>query len=246
MTIRIGTSGWSYAHWKGGFYPEQLAQSRWFGFYAEHFNSVEVNATFYRMFKDSTYLKWRDLAPQDFRYVLKVPRLISHRHKLHEVEGLIAEFCRSAGLLGNRLGLLLLQLPPNMPCKPERLAAVLDAFETPSRVAVEFRDERWLTDEIFSLLENRGAIYCNPDYPQHPLTGILTGQDGYLRLHGRRNWYTDDYDHEALHAIAQTAQQMQQQGAKEIYIFFNNDYTANAPRNAAELMRILHVTQPDA
>ena len=127
MTIRIGTSGWSYEHWKDRFYPAQLAKHRWFEFYAKQFDTVEVNATYYRMFKDSTYRKWREQAPEDFRYVLNVPLLISHRHKQHDVEGLITEFCRSARLLRNKLGLLLLQLPPDMTCMPERIATALDA-----------------------------------------------------------------------------------------------------------------------
>lgn len=239
MTFHVGTSGWSYEHWKGGFYPEGLTKHRWFDFYAERFDSVEVNATFYRRFKDSTYRKWRDQAPDGFRYVLKVPRLISHRHKLHDVGQLIAEFNRSVHLLGSKLGMLLLQLPPNMPYLPQRLDAALQAFSAPSLVAVEFRDERWLTEEIFSLLRKLGANYCNPEYPQHELTDIVTGNAGYLRLHGRKAWYTDDYTHEALCSIAQTAHRMQRQGAQEIYIFFNNDFEAHAPHNAAALIRLL-------
>ncbi len=239
MTIRVGTSGWSYDHWRGGFYPETLAKSRWFDFYAERFNTVEVNATFYRRFADSTYRKWDERAPQDFRYVLKVPRLISHRRKLHDVTGLIAEFTRSTSLLGHKLGLLLLQLPPNMPYKPERLDAALQAFGSPSQVAVEFRDEYWMCEEVFALLRSRGANYCNPDDPDHALSDIVTGDSGYLRLHGRRNWYADNYTDEELRAIAETARRMRQRGAKELYIFFNNDYAAYAPGNAAALSRLV-------
>jgi uncharacterized protein YecE (DUF72 family) len=245
MSIRVGTSGWSYDHWKGLFYPDQLAKSRWFGFYAEHFNTVEVNATFYRRFKDSTYERWRDRAPEGFRYVLKVPRLISHRHRLHDVAELIAEFNRSAQLLGKRLGLLLLQLPPNLPYQPERLDAALHAFASPSLVAVEFRDERWLTEETFSLLRNLGANYCNPDHPDHELTAILTGDVGYLRLHGRRAWYADNYTQEELSSMVETVRKMRQQGAKEVYIFFNNDYAAYAPHNASALSQLLRHAQQE-
>jgi uncharacterized protein YecE (DUF72 family) len=243
MSILVGTSGWSCDHWKGVFYPEQLAKSRWFDFYAEQFNSVEVNATFYRSFKDSTYERWRERAPEGFRYVLKVPRLISHRHRLHDVAELITEFNRSAQLLDNTLGLLLLQLPPNLPYQPERLDAALAAFATPSLVAVEFRDERWLTEEIFSLLKKRGANYCNPDYPHHELTATLTGDTGYLRLHGRREWYADNYTEEELSSIAETARKLRQQGAKEVYIFFNNDYAGYAPHNASALSQRLRSAQ---
>jgi uncharacterized protein YecE (DUF72 family) len=239
MTIRVGTSGWSYDHWRGGFYPDRLAKNRWFEFYAEHFNTVEVNATFYRRFKDTTYHNWRDRAPNDFRYVLKVPRLISHRHRLHDTTELIADFTRSARLLENRLGLLLLQLPPNLPYQPQLLDTALHDFESPSLVAVEFRDEHWLTEEIFTLLRQRGVNYCNPDHPQHALTDIITGGTGYLRLHGRRSWYADNYSQEELHSVAETARKMEQQGVKEVFIFFNNDYAAYAPHNASALTQLL-------
>jgi uncharacterized protein YecE (DUF72 family) len=239
MTIHVGTSGWSYGHWRGGFYPEKLAKTRWFDFYAEHFNAVEVNATFYRRFNDSTYRKWLDRAPENFRYVLKVPRLISHRDKLHDVVGLITEFTRSASLLSHKLGLLLLQLPPDMPYEPERLDNALQAFESPSLLAVEFRNERWMCEEILAMLRTRGVNYCNPDDPDHALSDIVTGDTGYLRLHGRRAWYADRYTDEELRDIAETARRMLQQGAKEVYVFFNNDYAAYAPDNAAALSRLV-------
>jgi uncharacterized protein YecE (DUF72 family) len=239
MTIRVGTSGWSYDHWRGDFYPDGLAKNRWFDFYAARFNTVEVNSTFYRSFKDSTYQNWRNRAPKDFRYVLKVPRLISHRHRLCDTSALIAEFTRSAHLLGNRLGLLLLQLPPNLPYQPQLLDAALHDFIPPSLVAVEFRDEKWLTEEIFALLRQRGANYCNPDHPQHPLTNIVTGDTGYLRLHGRRTWYADNYSQEALCAVAETVHKLEQQGAKEVFVFFNNDYAAYAPHNASALSQLV-------
>ncbi len=239
MAIRVGTSGWSYDHWRGGFYPEKLAKGRWFDFYAQQFNTVEVNATFYRRFKDSTYRKWFDRAPEHFRYVLKVPRLISHSHRLHGVSALIAEFTRSASLLNHKLGLMLLQLPPNMPYEPDRLDSALQAFESPWLVAVEFRDEYWMCEEVFALLRARGANYCNPDDPDHALSDIVTGDSGYLRLHGHRVWYADHYTDEELHAIAETARRMLDQGAKEVYVFFNNDYAAYAPDNAASLSRLV-------
>lgn len=158
MTIHIGTSGWSYDHWRGVFYPEKLPKNSWFNFYAEQFNTVEVNATFYCRFTDSIYRKWHVRAPENFRYVLKVPRLISHRHKLHDVAG---------------------------------------------------------------------------------LSDILTGDTGYLRLHGRRAWYADRHTEAELRGITDTARRMLQQGAREVYIFFNNDYGAYAPDNAAALSRLV-------
>ncbi len=239
MEIHIGTSGWSYGHWKGRFYPEKLAKSHWFHFYAKHFNTVEINATFYRRFQDKIYHKWREQAPDGFLYVLKVPRLISHQHQLNNVAALITEFCRTSRLLEEKLGLLLLQLPPKMAYKPERLNAALCAFDNPSLVTVEFRAQCWLTDEVFAILEKTGANYCNPDYPEHELTAIVTGDYGYLRLHGRRQWYADNYHATELKLIADTAKKMEADGAKEVFIFFNNDYEAFAPANAIALLQLI-------
>ena len=239
MSIRVGTSGWSYDHWKGRFYPEGLAKSHWFHFYAQHFNTVEVNATFYRRFADKTYHKWREQAPDGFRYVLKTPRLITHRYQLNNVTELISDFSRSCHLLEEKLGLILLQLPPNMPYNPERLSTALHYFDNPSLVVVEFRHQQWLTQETFTLLGKLGANYCNPDSPDHQLTGLLTGKHGYLRLHGRRQWYADKYNHRELQSIAETARQLQDQGAKEVFIFFNNDFEGYAPENAADLLQLL-------
>ena len=146
-TVRVGTSGWSYPHWKAVFYPEGLARARWFEFYSRTFSTVEVNATFYRFFKESTYCKWRDTAPEGFRYVLKVPRVITHRKFLAGVDEDIRRFCASAAILEHTLGLLLLQLAPQTPYDPDRLGRALRAFEDPSRVAVEFRHKRWLNEQ---------------------------------------------------------------------------------------------------
>jgi len=118
----IGTSGWRY------FYPKNYPKTRWFDYYAEHFHTVEVNATFYRRFKDETYQKWYNISPEDFRYVLKAPQFITHRKYLKDVIESIREFERSAKLLKNKLGLILLQRPPNMPYDLDRLAKALKAF----------------------------------------------------------------------------------------------------------------------
>lgn len=235
----IGTSGWSYAHWKGIFYPEGLPRSRWFEYYAARFPTVEVNATFYRRFRDETYRKWYDKAPPGFTYVLKAPRLITHRKYLSGVNEEIRDFYRSASLLRDRLGLILLQLAPATPYEPERLRSALLAFGRPDRVAVEFRHERWLTDEVRQLLRQLGAVFCNADSPVTPLSHWVTGEAAYLRLHGRSQWYTHDYSDEELIGIAGHARAMATAGAQRVYIFFNNDTNGYAPKNAQSLAEIL-------
>ncbi len=238
-TFFIGTSGWNYPHWAGVFYPEGTAKSRWFDFYATRFSAVEVNATFYRRFQDSTYQKWRERAPQGFRYVLKAPRLITHRKYLESVEPDIQEFCRSASLLGDRLGLILLQLAPSTPYQPERLRKALRAFEDPRRVAVEFRHRRWLTEETRAILHSAGSAFCAADSPRMKLLDWVTSESAYIRLHGRTHWYSHNYSKKELEEIALLARQMLSEGAQTVYIFFNNDFEGHAPKNARSLRKML-------
>jgi uncharacterized protein YecE (DUF72 family) len=237
--IYIGTSGWIYEHWRGLFYPADLPQKRWFDYYTTCFSAVEINATFYRTFKDQTYLNWREKAPPGFRYVLKAPRLITHRKYLEDVEAEITRFWQSASLLGERLGLILLQLAPATPYDPERLRKALRAFEDPGRVAVEFRRREWFNEEIYQLLREVGAVFCNADSPKTALNDWLTSETAYLRLHGRKRWYSYNYSPEELSQIAALVQEMIHKGAHAVYVFFNNDFEGYAPQNALTLMHLL-------
>lgn len=235
----IGTSGWTYPSWKGHFYPEDLPQRRWFEYYTVQFPAVEVNATFYRRFKDTTYLNWRERAPEGFRYVLKAPRPITHRKYLAGVEEDVAEFWRSASLLEDRLGLILLQLAPRTPYDPACLKGALLAFADPKKVAVEFRHDRWLTEETRNILEETGSVFCTADSPKNRLMDWLTSDAGYIRLHGRKKWYSYDYSREELREIAALARILAKRGAQTVYIFFNNDAGGYAPKNALALKQML-------
>lgn len=237
--VFIGTSGWTYDHWRGVFYPEDLAKAKWFSYYASRFNAVEINATFYRTFKDQTFINWCNKAPQGFRYVLKAPKLITHRKYLENVAEDIHSFERSAQLLGDKLGLILLQLAPGTPYDLLRLRKALSAFSDPRKIAIEFRHKKWMTEEILQLLREFEVTYCNPDSPRSRLSEFLTSPCGYLRLHGRKHWYSYDYSRQELHEIAETVQNLAAMGAENIYVFFNNDFEGFAPRNASLLAQIL-------
>lgn len=238
-TYFIGTSGWTYDHWRGDFYPQELTKSRWFDFYAEHFNAVEINATFYRSFQDTTYLKWKERSPQGFGYVLKAPKIISHFKLLREVEPDIQAFCTSAALLGGKFQMILLQAAPNLPYDLGLVRSALLAFPDPNRVAVEFRDKRWFNQDVEDLLSSVGAAFCNVDSPRQNLTQILTSDRAYLRLHGHEHWYSSNYSDKDLHKIAAIAYRLVDSGAKHVYIFFNNDFGGYAPANALALKNLL-------
>jgi uncharacterized protein YecE (DUF72 family) len=235
----VGTSGWTYDHWKGCFYPEGLPKSRWFDFYASRFPAVEVNATFYRAFKDQTYLNWRKRAPQGFGYVLKAPRIITHRKYLLDVKDDIKVFCRSSALLEDRFEMILLQVAPGTPYDLERLKKALMAFPDPGRVAVEFRNPHWLGPEMETLLRAVGTTFCNVDSPRQKLTDILTSDRAYLRLHGGTHWYSYNYSNGELEEIADLARKLADRGASRVYVFFNNDFEGYAPANAMTLLKML-------
>jgi len=200
---------------------------------------VEINATFYRTFKDQTFINWRNKAPQGFRYVLKAPRLITHRKYLENVADDIQAFDRSASLLEDKLGLILLQLAQGTPYDIERLRTACLAFNNPQKIAIEFRHKRWLTDETFSLLKELGVTFCNPDSPRGSLSEYVTSPNGYISLHGRKQWYSYNYSNEELQEIANTVQRMNSAGIDTVYIFFNNDFEGYAPKNAQYLANIL-------
>jgi uncharacterized protein YecE (DUF72 family) len=235
----IGTSGWTYDHWKGCFYPEKLPKNRWFDYYASHFSAVEVNATFYRSFTDQTYLKWKAKAPQDFGYVLKAPQTITHRKYLVDVEEDINVFSQSSALLEDCLEMILLQVAPGTTYDLDRLGKALLAFPDPRKVAVEFRHPQWDNTETERLLKETGATLCLVDSPHHQLNSVLTSDRAYLRLHGRKHWYSYNYSMAELTEIAELAREFVAQGIKEVYIFFNNDFEGYAPANALTLRAIL-------
>jgi len=239
VTFFVGTSGWTYDHWKGRFYPENLPKKGWFDYYAKEFQAVEVNATFYRPFKDQTYQNWRERAPQGFGYVLKAPKLITHRKYLIDVEADIQAFYRSCALLQDKFEMILLQVAPNMPIDPGRLQNALQAFPDPSRVAVEFRRPEWQNPDTLQLLRAAGATICNVDSPQQKLGGQLTSERAYIRLHGRKHWYAYNYSPDELSEIAALARELRRRGANKVYIFFNNDFEGYAPANALALVELL-------
>jgi len=238
--IYCGTSGWSYQDWKGKFYPEKLSQAKWFGHYAQTFNSVEVNATFYRWFEEKTYQNWQQKAPEGFKYVIKLPRGITHQKLLKEIEDYAERFEGLVAHLGNKLGMLLMQLPPKMPYNPERIDKALSAFKHPEKLAVEFRSAEFFTEEISDILKKHGATFCIVDSPDIKPIPALTSKTAYLRFHGHTEWYKDSYSPEQLENFKEICQNLIEQGAEKLYLFFNNNIGGHAPFNAQDMMNLTY------
>ncbi len=187
MNTWIGTSGFQYAEWKGNFYPEDLAASKMLPFYAERLATTEINYTFRRIPSATTIENWKKLTPENFRFALKAPQKITHFAKLRDCQDTLAYFFRIISQLGDRLGPVLFQLPPNF----KKDAEVLSSFlrELPAmRAAFEFRHESWLDETIFALLRERNVALCIAETEKLTAPTVVTADYGYLRL--RREDYT--------------------------------------------------------
>lgn len=235
----IGTSGWNYAGWRTIFYPEALPKKRWLEYYASQFNTLEINATFYRYFKAETFVNWKIAVPDHFHFIIKVHRLITHRKYLHETDSLIKDFHKKVVLLGEKLSLILLQLPPRMPYDLNRLEQALKAFPRSHPIAVEFRNQKWLTRETLQLLQHHQAVFCNSESPTSKLLDWVTTDIGYIRLHGKTKWYDYNYTKKDLLTLIDHCEKMQAHGAKKIFVLFDNDVAGRAPCNALRLKDLL-------
>lgn len=231
----IGTCGYQYKHWKGAFYPQELAQKEWFAYYAQRFNSVEINATFYNLPRAETIEKWRDAAPDHFYYVLKFSRYGSHIKRLKDPKSSIGKFWEAAGRLGDKLAAVLVQLPPKWKPAPERLDAFLSAAPHNVRWVLEFRDERWLTEEVYAVLRRHNAALCIHDLlDDHPR--VVTSDVVYLRFHGLG--YAGSYTEDELQKIALELQGYLKRGLSAM-CFFNNDAEGMAVLNASRLKELV-------
>lgn len=232
-TLRTGTSGYQYDHWKKRFYPEDVAKKDWFDFYARRFDSVEINNTFYSLPKAETFEQWRRSAPEGFQYSLKFNRYGSHIKKLKDPDQTIPTFLEMAEKLDSRLGPILVQLPPRWRPNPERLNAFLNEAPRRHRWVIELRDPAWLVDDIYAVLREHGAALCIHDMiDDHPRN--LTTDWTYLRFHG--NQYAGSYSPQYLSARADWIADQLRQG-HDVFAYFNNDEDAHAPHNARDLKR---------
>ena len=232
--IRVGCSGWVYKHWRGLFYPEGLPQTRWFGRYAEEFDTVEINASFYRVPKPETFDGWRNKAPDGFRYAVKVNRFITHLKKLVGVEEALNDFVALARKLGPTLGPLLYQLPPSMKIDLERLESFLEILPRDVASVFEFRNSSWHVPETYELLDRYGAGFVVHDMPGSKCERIAVGPLVYVRFHGGEGKYWGRYSDEGL--LSWTDWLIEQaRGGRTCWCYFNNDIHGHAIEDARTL-----------
>lgn len=239
MTVHVGCSGWVYRHWKDVFYPAGLPQKQWFHHYASEFDTVEINASFYRLPLQTTFEGWQAKAPPDFRYAVKVNRFITHNKKLLDCPDPVEEFIGLARRMGRALGPLLYQLPPSLHRDDERLAAFLQHLPPDLEHVFEFRHSSWYDEEVLALLDRHGAGFV-----AHDLAGLISprwasGRTAYVRFHGTAGKYWGRYSEEQMDEWA--AWLMEQHSAgRSAWAYFNNDIHGHALEDARTLKRALH------
>ena len=240
--VHIGCSGWVYKHWRGILYPEGLPQKRWFERYAEDFDTVEINASFYRLPLASTFDGWRAKAPEGFRYALKVNRFITHLKKLVGVEDAVNEFAALARRLDGKLGPLLYQLPPSLKLDLDRLEAFLKIIPHDLANVFEFRSADWYVPETYALLDRYGASFCVHDMRGSATQRIAVGPVAYVRFHGGVGKYWGRYSDDALLGWTDWVVEQSRQG-RSVWCYFNNDIHGHAIHDAQTLRSMVGQAQ---
>jgi len=232
VTLRIGTSGWQYRDWRGVLYPAKCPTTRWLGEYAQTFDTVENNNAFYRLPESDTFVKWRDATPPGFLMAVKASRFLTHIKRLRDPAEPVERLVQRVDALGNRLGPVLLQLPPTLRADQDLLAATLREFPDRIRLAVEFRHDSWWTDETRHTLEKHAAACVWADRGSRRLTPLWRTADwGYLRLHEGRARPRPRYGRRALQSWVRRVQEAFSD-ARETFVYFNNDLGGAAVRDA--------------
>ena len=231
MTVLIGTSGWQYASWKEPYYAG-VPQRRWFEHVLGDFRTVELNVSFYRLPKREVFAGWRERSPSDAVVTVKASRYLTHIKRLRDPKASVALLMERAGALGDKLGPVLVQLPPDLTVAPEALAETLDAFPAGTRLAVEPRHASWWTDEVRSVLADRNAALVWADRKSRPLGPLWRTADwGYLRLH---EGVADPWPNYGRRALASWAERLARtySATEDAFVYFNNDPGCAAVDNA--------------
>lgn len=243
MTTRlhIGTSGFSYDHWRGPFYPEGLPRSKWLEYYCSRFDTVELNNPFYRLPAKETFEKWAQVAPDTFTFAVKASRYITHVKKLSDTESALSAMLGNYSGLDTKLGPILFQFPPNWPVNLARLRELLGRLPDGIRCAFEFRHESWFNSETYDVLRSASQALCIADSPAYPKAVKVTAPFAFVRMHGGSELYGSNYSDRELATWAARIRGFIDREL-DVFVYFNNDAHGYAPANAHTLSAILEKT----
>jgi uncharacterized protein YecE (DUF72 family) len=235
MSNWIGTSGYNYPEWRGSFYPEKFAAAKMLPYYAERFNTVEINYTFYRMPNEKQLAGWAAATPASFVFTLKAPRRITHDSRLQHCEDSVAAFCAVAQTLGPRLGVLLFQLPPALKRSVALLEQFLACLPDGTRAAFEFRHESWHDDEVYDALKRKNIALCIADSEKMSTPHVVTADYGYFRLRD------EGYQAPDIERWGDTIRQMSP-AWKDVFVYFKHEEQGIGPAFATQLRAALSRT----
>ena len=245
----IGCSGYSYDDWIGRFYPSNIEKSDMLEYYANRFNTVEINSTFYQIPNRRLVYYWASRAPKYFKYSVKFYQGITHERKLFFAKPVLNKFFNVLQPLiaENKLAVFLIQLPASIGKNLEKLESFINELPKGFRYAIEFRHHSWLENDTFQLLEKYGVAYVIVDEPHLPPIIRITSDFVYIRFHGRgkKVWYFYKYSEEELKPWAEKIKNEIEPSVKEVYIYFNNHFRAFAPKNAMQFIKLLGLKMED-
>lgn len=232
--INIGCSSYYNFRWTEVFYPADIGRNKWFEYYCQHFNTYEINGTFYKFPTVKSLQTWYKKAPEGFMFALKVPKVITHIKRLEDCEQELAAFysvCQDG--LADKLGPILFQFPPSFSYTAERLELLLKAVDTRFKNAIEFRTESWWQRDVYDALAAKNIAFASVNYPKLPTTIITTNKLAYIRFHGNPRLFYSEYSTAELQATLKEL--IAKKNVSEAYIFFNNTASTAAIVNAVEL-----------
>jgi uncharacterized protein YecE (DUF72 family) len=239
MNIYIGCSGWHYLHWRSQFYPAEAKPVDFLSLYLKHFDTVEINNSFYRLPSPSTLMNWKNTVPSDFKFSVKASRFITHNKKLKDSADSFALFFNRIALLGDSLGPILFQLSPQWKYNGERLKEFLSQLPLGNKYVFEFRNHDWMREEAFVLLQKYQATFCIHDMAGSQTPEILTSKTAYVRFHGPKGTYEGGYSGAILKHWAYKIIEWRKNNIQS-YIYFNNDIGGFAPKDALRLKRLIN------
>lgn len=232
----IGCSGFSYKHWKNSFYPKEIPAKKWFEYYCQHFNTVELNVTFYRFPKLSFLENFFNRSPESFMFSVKAPRAITHYKKFIGTEHMINDFYAITHEgLKHKLGCILFQMPPAFQFTEGRLNAIIEQLDKTFNNVLEFRHISWWNKKVYDKLGKNNITFCGMSHPNLPEDVIINNSVLYYRLHGVPDLYRSPYSSSTLKKLADDIKVSKK--AKRAFIYFNNDIDTSAIGNAEELIR---------
>jgi len=249
--IYIGTSGWVYSHWVGKFYPENLPSKDRLKYFAKHFDTAEVNYSFYHLPRPKTFLRWYQETPKGFLFSVKASRFITHIKRLNDVKDAWEQFFENAENLKEKLGPILFQFPPSFKADKENVRRLKDFLKLLSnyslptthyklKCAFEFRHKTWLDEKIYKLLEKYNAAWVIADSSRYPKAEVETCDFIYIRMHGPAELFASKYSDEVLENLAKKIKKWQKE-KRDVFVYFNNDFYGFAIENALFLKNLLKV-----